>query len=308
MDPGDRVSVERGRQWARYLDGATEPPGLPRAVPGNGLRLLALGDCWFNHFPAFDALVALRRNYGYAIDSVAVAGARLEEMAAPANWDPAQPPAWSPDGRGRQLADLLRRMKSLSPAHRQTVRAVLISAGANDLLAERAVLASLLNPAAPGVPPLDEAALQRKVDVELRQVLGQVLAAVTELSRLHLGRVVPILIHGYAHPVPDGRGGGLAAWLQPVLRERGYTDMQAGTEIMARLVDRFNVMQLQLLAANAVALAHVTHVDLRPTLSNALADDAYRASWQNELTPGIAAGFTSVADKLEKALQVLQPQ
>ncbi len=308
MDSGDLASVERGRHWARYLDGATELPGLPRAVPGNGLRLLALGDCWFSHFPAFDALVALRRNHGYAIDSVAIAGAQLTEMAAPASWDPARPPDWTPAGRGRQLADLLKRMNSLSPAQRQSVRAVLISGGGNDVLADRATLASLLNPAAPGVPALDEAALQQKVDVELRQVLGQVLAAVTELCRLHLGRVVPILIHGYAHPVPDGRGVGLAAWLQPVLRDRGYTDLKAGTEIMGKLVDRFNVMQMQLLAANAVALAHVTHVDLRPTLSNALADDAYQASWQNELTPAIAAGFTSVADKLEKALQVLQPR
>lgn len=308
MDPGDVLSVERGRHWARYLDGATEPPGLPRAVPGNGMRLLALGDCWFNHFPAYDALVALRRHHGYAIDSVAVAGAQLAELAPPAGWDPVQPPAWSPAGRGRQLADLLKRMKSLSPAQRQTVRAVLISGGANDVLADRATFASLLNPAAPGMPALDEAALQQTVDVDLRQVLGQVLAAVTELCRLHLGRAVPILIHGYAHPVPDGRGGGLGAWLQPVLRERGYTDLKAGTEIMGKLVDRLNVMQMQLLAANAVALAHVTHVDLRPTLSNALAGDAYQASWQNELTPSISAGFTAVAEKLEKALQVLQPR
>jgi lysophospholipase L1-like esterase len=308
MDPGDLATVERGRHWARYLDGAVEPPGLPRAAPSNGLRLLALGDCWFSHFPAYDVLVALRRNHGYAIDSVAVAGAQLTEMTAPPSWDPARPPDWTPAGHGRQVADLLKRMKSLSPAQRQSVRAVLISGGANDVVADRTTFAALLNPAGPGVAPLDESALQRKVDVELRQVLGQVLAAVTELCRLHLGRVVPILIHGYAHPVPDGRGGALGAWLQPVLRERGYTELKAGTEIMARLVDRFNVMQMQLLAANAVALAHVTHVDLRPTLSNALAGDAYRASWQNELTPTIAAGFTAVADRLEQALQVLQPR
>jgi hypothetical protein len=64
-------------------------------------------------------------------------------------------------------------------------------------------------------------------------------------------------------------------------------------------------MQARLLADNAVAFAHVTHVDVRDTLSSVIAGNAYKESWQNELHPTITAGFIAVADRMERALKVL---
>lgn len=306
MSRNDSALIERGKHWTRYLDAAAAPI-TTFAATSNGLRLVAMGDSWFNYFPPFDVLVALQRKYGYAIDSVAMPGAHLVEMAPPPDWDPSHPPPLPPSGRGRQLNAMLALVDRMSPAERGATKAILLSGGGNDVAADKRVLASLLNRAGSGLPPVNDAAVTRVVDTDLRGVLAQVLSAATEIGRLRFGRAVPILIHGYAHPVPDGRGAGLGAWLRPVLQEQGYTDLQAGTNIMATLIDRLNLMQMQLLADNAVAFAHVTHVDLRSTLSNVLAADAYKQSWQNELHPTIPAGFTSVADKIQAALQVLSP-
>lgn len=304
MSRNDSGSIERGKHWARHLDAAAAPITAVAAT-GNGLRLVAMGDSWFNYFPPFDVLVALQRKYGYAINSVAVPGAHLVEMAPPADWDPSHPPALPPSGRGKQLNDMLGLVGRLSPAERDATRAILLSGGGNDVVADGQVLASLLNPVSSGLPPVNAAAVTRVVDTSLRGVLAEVLSATTEVGRLRFGRAVPILIHGYAHPVPDGRGAGLGAWLRPVLQTMGYADLQAGADIMAKLIDRLNLMQIQLLADNAVAFAHVTHVDLRSTLSNVVEGDAYKQSWQNELHPTIPEGFTSVADKIELALRVL---
>ena len=304
MSTNDTNSIERGRVWADYLDSAVLEI-QPFSAPANGLRLVAMGDSWFNYFPPFDVLVALQRKYGYAVSSVAVAGSYLTNMAPPLAWDPANPPPVPPSGRGEQLYRFIKLVAGLPDAQKKVTKAVLISGGGNDVAADSNVLASLLNPAGLNLPPLNDKAVTTVVDVDLRRVLTEVLSATTELCKKHFGRVVPILIHGYAHPVPDGRGAGLGACLRPVLSDKGYTNLQDGADIMAQLIDRLNVMQTRVLADNAVAFAHVTHVDIRGTLSSVLAGNAYKASWQNELHPTIPAGFIAVADRMERALQVI---
>lgn len=305
MSTIDPDSIQRGRAWADYLDGMGGEM-LP-FVEANSLRLIAMGDSWFNYFPPFDVLVALQRKYGYAVNSVAVAGAHLTEMAPPppGSWDPGNLPATPPSGRGEQLYRFIKLVSRLTNEQKGVTKAVLLSGGGNDVAADARGLASVLNRAAPGVPPLNDAAVRKVVDEDLRRVLIEVLSAVTELCKRHFGRVVPILIHGYAHPVPDGRGAGLGPWLKPVLTEMGYAKLQEGADIMAQLIDRLNVMQTRVLADNAVAFAHVTHVDIRPTLSSVIAGDAYKASWQNELHPCITDGFIAVADRMERALKVI---
>ena len=306
MSTNDATSIERGQAWARYLDdGFQEFTAI--GAPSNGLRLLAMGDSWFDYFPVFDVLDALRRKYGYAVSSVAVLGAYLTAMAppSPGSWDPANPPPLPPSGRGEQLYKFIKLVAKLSPEEKSATKAVLLSGGGNDVAADSRVLASLLNPKGSGLPPLNDDAVRRVVDADLRGVLTEVLAAITEISRKYFGRVVPVLIHGYAHPVPDGRGAGFGAWLRPVLVDMGYTELQDGADIMAKLIDRLNLMQMQLLADNAVALAHVTHVDVRPTLNSVLANDAYKLSWQNELHPTRPAGFIAVADRMQRALLVV---
>lgn len=112
-----------------------------------------------------------------------------------------------------------------------------------------------------------------------------------------------MIIHGYGYPVPDGRGylGGFwilpGPWLQPGFLQKGYlnsaqkdVDLPRCTGIMKRLIDRFNAMLKSI--PGSQDLQHVSYLDLRPVLSNAL--PGYKASWENELHP-TKAGFEAVA-------------
>jgi hypothetical protein len=129
-----------------------------------------------------------------------------------------------------------------------------------------------------------------------------ILAAVTMVCRRRTGGVIPIIIHGYAHPVPDGRGvlGGWGPlpgpWLQPGFRDKGFSEMATCLDMAADLIDRFNAM-LQRIAA-LKEFGHVRYVDVRGTLSRG-AD--YKRWWANELHP-TARGFGAVADRFAAAI------
>lgn len=303
----DVDAIRRGEAWADYLNSVCADD--PAAGPLSGVDLLAMGDSWFHYFPPFDVLVALENKYGYAYRSVAVAGEKLAALAPPDDWEPpsgsAVPPA-RPAENGRQLCELLALLKSLGPAGGSCVSAVLLSGGGDDVASDRAVLESLLNPA-PTVPAINADKFRELVDNKLRARLAAVLSATTHLCRLYLHRDVPIVIHGYAHPVPDGRGGGGPPWLKPSFDRLGYTELVDSTRVMADLIDGLNSMQTSLIRDNPSAFAHVTHVDVRPALSDALAANAYRVDWQNELHPTIPRGFTLVADRFDQALRLLPP-
>lgn len=304
----DKRAIALGRQWAQHLGAG--PQTLAAAAPlaaGTGARLLALGDSWLRYFPPFDVLIALRNKYGYAVQTVAVAGTCLSQLAPPDGWNPAKPPAVMPEGQGQQLHDLLQLVQAMSAQEKAATKAILVSGGGNDVVGKTGdseVLNGLLNAASPGRPALNGAAVTQFVDVQLRAVLAQVLAAVTQIAQLHFQRAVPIVIHGYGHPVPDGRAP-FQPWLRTVIQKKGYTDLQAGTDIMEKLIDRLNAMQIDLLQQNPVTFAHVHHADVRGALSNTLAGDDYKQSWQNELHPTIPAGFIAVADRLQAVLATL---
>ena len=121
---------------------------------------------------------------------------------------------------------------------------------------------------------------------------------------------VPILVHGYDYPVPDGRGflGGWpfpGPWLDPGFREKNYpndnsTELQTRIDMMKMTMDKFNVMVGSL--PSHPDLSHVQYIDLRGTLSDRLND--YKNSWANELHP-TESGFLAVTDKFEAALAKL---
>lgn len=302
-DTRDRQAMERGQEWARYLD--VEDVLEQQFVPLNGRWLLAIGDSWFDYWPKRDALAMLGKKYGYQFETVAQAGTKLAEMAPPPDWDPSDPPPLPPSGHGKQIHQMLQLVKRMPQARKDATRAFLLSGGGNDVAGEAVVLASLLNAAGSGKPPVDDEAVAQVVGKDLREVLVLMLSAVTAIGRKYFGRDVPIVMHGYGYPVPDGRGVLGSAWLQHVLRGKGYTDMQAGTDIMKVLIDRLNEMQLKVLADNPVAFTHVRHVDVRPVLSNKLPEQ-YKKSWQNELHPSfLEQGFVKVAETLEDVLKTL---
>ncbi len=115
---------------------------------------------------------------------------------------------------------------------------------------------------------------------------------------------MPILIHGYAYPVPDGRGflGGMGPlpgpWLQPGFYQKGFGRLEDCIRMMVQLIDRFNAMMKDV--TSLPDFKHVRYVDLRGELTNG---PTYKSDWANELHPS-KSGFEKVtkrfADELAK--------
>jgi lysophospholipase L1-like esterase len=283
-----RAREEALSRRAALLDGDTQPlatadlvpPALLSAVGGPQTAgvLVAEGDSWFN-YPWTDVLRILEDQHGFDVESVANAGDRVEEMAY----------------GGGQLEKFTRKLEKL--LRRNVVpRAILLSGGGNDVAGDE--FAGMLNHASSAAAGLNEAIVQGVIDQRIRLAYLTILQAVTALCQARIGRAIPILVHGYDYPVPDGRGflGGFwvlpGPWLHPGFQAKGYREMNQRKRIAKDLIDRFNAM-LQGVAA-LPEMSHVRYVDLRGTLSTGT---DYRKWWDNELHP-TRAGFRHVADRI----------
>jgi lysophospholipase L1-like esterase len=222
-------------------------------------------------------LTKLEDRHGYDVDSVAHNGDRLEDMAY----------------SGAQFADFTRLLeKRLREG--KIPRALLLSAGGNDVAGDE--LAVLLNHAASGLDPLNEDVVRGVIDVRLRTAFTAMIAGVTAIAERYLNRPLPIVVHGYARPVPDGRGylGGWwklpGPWLKPSFDLKGYRQGPS-IVLMGRLVDRVNDMLAGVSATPG--FSHVHYLDLRPLLGSG---PKYKDDWANELHPSVR-GFEKVADE-----------
>ena len=253
--------------------------------------LVAEGDSWFD-YPLVDILEALE-DRGYQVEAVAHRGDTLESMA----YDTAQLEA---------LDRLLFRLRQQG----QPPRALLLSAGGNDIAGDE--FAVLLNHAASGLPPLNAKLVDGIVNERLRAAVAWVISAATRFCREYFDREVPIVVHGYGYPVPDGRGvlGGFwllpGPWLKPGFQQKGYVtrpgdaDLEANAATLKPLIDTFNAMLASL--PNQTGMGHVSYLDLRPALDSTVAGRAYRRSWANELHP-TGKAFTDVARRFHVRVQ-----
>jgi hypothetical protein len=271
----ERARVQR--ELAAASAALARPPSRPAPL------LVAEGDSWFS-YPFFDVLEALETMFHYDVESVAHAGDTLESMA----YDT------------RQLSNLARRFQKLH-AQGRTPAAVLLSAGGNDVAGPS--LSALLNHRRGPAPGLSETIVGGLFGERLRLALVTLLSMITELHRAQFGSAPRILVHGYDHPVPDGRGyaGGFwvlpGPWLEPQFRARGYDALDETALHMRTLIDRFN----DNVRAAVEGFDHVRYVDLRGTLSSEIPGDRYRGSWANELHPTVQ-GFQALASRFHAAL------
>ena len=282
-------ALARGREKAELALARRQRRRAARgAVTGLRGLLVAEGDSWFD-YPFFDVLQELEDGFNYKVESVAHKGDTLEHMVY---------------GRGQvdQLARALLKLKAAG----KTPKAILLSGGGNDIAGTE--FAVLLNHKDSGLPILNEQVVAGVFDTRLRVAMIELAGAVTHLCHLTFGGALPILIHGYGHPVPDGRGylGGFSflpgPWLEPGFRLKGYTNLQECSDLMVTLIDRFNAVQAGI--AGGPGLEHVRYLDLRDLLSNTLADGAYKKAWGNELHP-TASGFRAVAGRFNEVLETL---
>ena len=273
-----RLAVSHGRELAETVLRARETRRRALAVAGRNGVLVAEGDSWFD-YPFFNVVERLEDRFGFTVESAAHNGDTVESMA----YDPSQ------------VAKVARLFERLA-AQATEPRAVLLSGGGNDVAGDE--FAVLLNHAASGLPALNDKVVSGVIDERVKFAMVSVISAVTTLSRRHFGRAIPVVIHGYARAVPDGRGylGGAwflpGPWLRPGFIQKGYGDLRANAAVVAELIDRFNAM-LQTIPGGP-ALGHVHYLDLRGTLTNDLA--RYRTAWGDELHP-TRPGFEAVAKR-----------
>ncbi len=270
-------------QQVRARRAAPLDPKFVRAAGPKGIAtVIAEGDSWFDYL-WFDILDTLEDVYGYDVESTARAGDRVESMA----YDQGQ---------------LTKFRKALEKVVRrgEVPKAILLSGGGNDVAGEQFFM--LLDHAASPAPGLNDDVVRGVVDVRVRDAYLVLIAAITRLCETTMGRVVPIVMHGYDRAVPDGRGFGdpwpipglPGPWLRPGFTLKGFTSDSVNKAIVGDLIDRFNRM----LRGVAAQFPHVRYVDLRGTLPSG---GNYRDWWANELHP-TEKGFKAVAARFAAAI------
>jgi hypothetical protein len=272
-----RKAPTRRMDAARVTGGEAPSMALMVAAGGGAARdvIVAEGDSWFD-YPWHDILRLLEDEHGFDVESVAHYGHRVESMAY---------------GDG-QLADFVALIEKVVRNGR-VPRSILLSGGGNDVAG--AQFEMLLDHALSARPGLNDEVVAGILDRRVRDAYVTILEAVTDVTRKRTGRVVPIVVHGYAYAVPDGRGfwsgiGPLPGpWLRPGFRYKGYRDLDDCKDLMVELINRLNKM----LEGVASAFPHVRYLDLRRVLPNG-AD--YKKWWDNELHP-TEKGFKAVAAK-----------
>jgi hypothetical protein len=110
--------------------------------------------------------------------------------------------------------------------------------------------------------------LEDRISTAYTQMLGRI----TKLCQGMFQKMVPILVHGYDYPVPDGRGflGGWpfpGPWLEPGFRQKNFEDLGQRISMMMDVMDRFNKLVSGL--SKSPGLEHVRYIDLRDTLQQA---------------------------------------
>ena len=249
--------------------------------------LIAEGDSWFE-FPIRKDVIKQLKRLGYAVREVADHSHTLQFMAT----SPHQKAEFVDEIRGAGEQQLI-------------PTAVLLSGGGNDFVD---FLPHLLNDYDPETPTLNQRAVSDFQNNHLRRHYIDWLGFVTKACVDTFGKPIPILIHGYAYAVPDGRGIPFVGhWLKKEFRAKGHMSRAQNTKTVTNLIDRFNDMLCVLPKEDG--LGHVQYVNLRKTLSNDLTREngkrKYRLDWGDELHPTYE-GFAKVAAEFSKVIDNLQ--
>jgi hypothetical protein len=276
----DRELIERAVNFGREQAGvilAKRSAKRAAARAGSAGIIVAEGDSWFD-YPFNHVLEKLRDDHGFRTESVAHRGDAIEEMA----YDPAQ---------GAALANVLTQLADDG----ETPRAILLSGGGNDMVGDQ--FAMMINHVSSGLPALNASVVNGVINERLMYAYGCVIGRTNQMTEALFPNPVPIVIHGYAYAVPDGRGflgGGWilpGPWLRPGFLQKGHTDLAKNKLEIENLINTLNGMLA--LLPTFPNIKNTTYLDLRSVLTNG---PTYKQDWENELHP-TPKGFGRVADE-----------
>jgi hypothetical protein len=271
-------------------------PAVAAAPAHRTLRLLAQGDSWFDYPLGTDIIDCLHSNHGHQIVNIAVAGSTLNDEAyGPVPREMFGLPIGTPlsDDPSR-IAELVHRIVEDKP------QALLLSAGGNDVAGDE--FFSFLNNAQSGLEEVNRAVLQG-VMTETFTAAYSFLVDAALAAAASAGITLPIFVHGYDYPWPDGRGvvaflgWKVGPWFDPTFSAKNYpnanaADLQRRHDILSVFIDAMNSMQEALAAKYP---GKVFHIDLTHTLASS-------GDWANELHPS-NGGFEQLAAKIDSSLQ-----
>jgi hypothetical protein len=274
-DPIIEESFKVGEKQATDLIARRQGAAFGGPVAG---YLIAEGDSWFD-YPFFqDILEALEEDHHYRIRSVAHHGDTAESMA----YEPNQL---------EKLRKLFEELAEDNDDGRKTPKAILLSCGGNDVAH---VCELLLNHKRSNLPVINDSIVHGLLKERVKAAISALISAVMVFCKTYFQKDVPILLHGYGYPVPDGRGFPIlelsGPWLKPGFAAKGYVaaDPQAPPElkqnaaVMEELINRFHEVLAEIAAFPEFA-GIVKHVDLRKVFSNDITGAAYQKDWRDEM-------------------------
>ncbi len=255
------------REGARPLAAAAPP----------GAVIVAEGDSWFDYAPGTDIIDCLRRFHGCTIHNFADAGDTLENMIYGSEYGSSYSP------KPCQFSLVLEALREHAPP------VFLFSGGGNDIAGTEfeSYLDHRSSKSAGGLRQAVVSYMFGYFEELLQHMIDEV-AAASPGTR--------IIMHGYAPPIPTGRGVQMlffkfaGPWLRPALAKKKI-DLGSGRRIVGELIDRYNDLLARLQAKNP---GRFLHADLR-----ALVDPD--TDWVNELHLRNSA-FARVADHIHSML------
>jgi hypothetical protein len=260
-------------------------------APDRKFRLLADGDSWFDYPLGKDVLDYLNNFFKHPVTKLAKAGSTLNELV----YGPDELFKSDPSQGKTRLTMVVEKLREQP----DNFDAFLFSGGGNDIAGPE--FFSFINHAASALPNPNQSVLDGVVNGTFRKAYEDMIEVLlAETGRL--GIELPIFLHGYDFPWPDGRGAvalGIAGpWFENSFRKKGFPimgpddpDLERRRQIVAEFIKTLNAL---LDSLQMKYVGKVFKIDLLGTLPN-------RADWANELHP-TNAGFAAVAWKFNNRL------
>jgi hypothetical protein len=259
--------------------------------------LLAQGDSWFDYPPGTDLIDCLHSNHNHRIVNIAVAGSTLNDEA----YGPVPRELFGLPTGPKQSDDPSRIAELVNRIQHDKPEGLLLSAGGNDVAGDE--FFSFLNNALSGLDPVNVEVLKGVVS----QTFQSAYRFIIENALAAAGGKLPIFVHGYDYPWPDGRGvihflgWGVGPWFDDTFNHKNYP-----RETAAQLQRRHDIVKIFINAMNDMLEdlgrqfpGQVFYINLRDTLT--------RDEWANELHP-TNEGFAKLAAKMDASLQANMPQ